>query len=175
MSIICVVLDLMHDSSNWLCESYEDYINDIIVANRVTYRLCWLYICVSRMIWYMWSTFVSCLCRFVSLTSYMHNENMNSWIRMLKPLSLVCINYMWPTKLFKSLFMLIRQPSYKVMISFKCDSRNGILLVWMASWKGIKLSLRKSLSYPLDDCKATLGDLFVKVNVFGLWTRYGTS
>ena len=36
--ILCVVLELRHDSSYLVIESYDDYIDDVIVVYRVTYR-----------------------------------------------------------------------------------------------------------------------------------------
>ena len=44
----------------------------------------------------------------------------------------------------------------------------------LVAWKGMKSYLAK-LSYPINHCKETLGDLFCNVNVIGLWTRYDTS
>ena len=72
------------------------------------------------------------------------------------------------------------QPSFKVMISFKSKIIMVFLLCecWtkgLIGWNNIKSSLGKTLSYPQDHCKATLWDLFGKVNVIGLRTRYRTS
>ncbi len=36
LCLLCVVLELMHDSSDWLCEPYDGYIDDIIEVCMMT-------------------------------------------------------------------------------------------------------------------------------------------
>ena len=43
---MCVVLKLIHDSSYMVIESYDSYIDDIIVANRVTYDVGYAYLLI---------------------------------------------------------------------------------------------------------------------------------
>ena len=134
----------------------------------------WYIICAKVKSWC-----VSCG-RLVFLTWYIYEcQYEMSWIRMIKPLSLSYMNDMRPWMLIRKSFMWNLQPSGKVMI-LEVESNNGILLIWMVDlrlvgWNNMKSSLVKSLSYPHLHWKAALGDRFGRVNVIGLWNRYGTS
>ena len=72
----------------------------------------------------LWESSVLCG-RLVSLTWYMYEcEYEIYWLRILKPLSLVCM------KMLRSFFISNLKPSGKVM-NLEVESRNSILLVWL--------------------------------------------
>ena len=115
----------------------------------------------------------------VYLTWYMHEcEYDMSWLGMINPLCIVCMNDMRPWMVLRSSF--IGTINLVVRLWPWIESCNGILVVWMMDLRmvgcnGMQSSLGKSLSYLLCHWKAAPGDLFGRVNMIELWTRYETS
>ena len=72
---------------------------------------------------------MSCLGWLMSITLCMYKCDYDmSWVRMVKPLSLECMNDMWPQKMLRCYFTWNLEPSCKVM-DFEVESRNDILQV----------------------------------------------